>query len=159
MLCIYIMPVGTRRVQNKSRPRHGKLARPVAKCNIAVVLIRLHKCLVVLALVLSIGGHWAFLQSVAWVGMAVTYSKDASLSQALEKTFDGKHLCKLCKIVRAGKKAEDSRESKIDLKKFDISASANSSFIVESPSAIPQLPCGLVLQRADPPLLPPPLAA
>jgi hypothetical protein len=123
------------------------------------VLIRLQKWLVVLVLVLSIGGHWAFLQSVAWVGMAVTYSKNTSLSQALGKTFDGKHLCKLCKIVRAGKKAEDSREMKIDIKKFDIIAGANTVFIFESPSMIPQLPSGLIPQRTEPPLLPPPLSA
>jgi hypothetical protein len=123
------------------------------------VLIRLHKWLVVLALVASIGGHWAFLQSVAWVGMAVTYSKDSNLSQALEKTFDGHHLCKLCKIVRAGKKAEDCNDGKIELKKFDIIASVPQYFIFQSPSIIPQ-PCFSALtQRAEAPLLPPPLFA
>lgn len=121
------------------------------------MLIRLHKWLVVLALVLSIGGHWAFLQSVAWVGMAVTYSKDASLSQVFEKTFDGHHLCKLCKIVRAGQKAENTNEMKLDLKKFDIMASAPSLFIFESPSISPQSPIVPTLQRTEAPPSPPPI--
>jgi hypothetical protein len=121
--------------------------------------MRLQKWLVVLALVMSIGGHWAVLQSVAWVGMAVNYSKDASLSQALEKTFDGKHLCKLCKIVRAGKKAEDRRDLKINLEKFDLIGGTENVFVFQSPSVIPQPVLQPALQRAETPLLPPPLSA
>jgi hypothetical protein len=123
------------------------------------VLVRLQKWLVVLALVLSIGGHWAFLQSVAWVGMAVTYSKDASLSQALEKTFDGHHLCKLCKIVRAGKKAQDCNNFKMDLKKLDLIAAMPQFFIFQSPAITPQSVSVVLLNRAKAPLLPPPLFA
>jgi len=67
---------------------------------------RLFQCLVVISLILAVGGHWAFLQSVAWVGMTVEYSKGGSLLDALEKTFSGEHPCKLCKVVDAGKKAE-----------------------------------------------------
>ena len=123
------------------------------------MLIRLHKWLVVLALVLSIGGHWAILQSVAWVGMAVTYSKDSSLSQALEKTFDGHHLCKLCKIVRAGKKAEHCNDLKMDLKKLDLIAAVPQFFIFQSPSIVPQSGLAVLPQRTQAPLLPPPLFA
>lgn len=127
--------------------------------NITIVLIRVQKWFVVLALVLSIGGHWAFLQSVAWVGMAMTYSKHASFSQALERTFDGHHLCKLCKIVRAGKKAEDRSHSKMELKKFDLIGSAPQFFLFQSPS-IAARPCfASVVQHIEAPLLPPPLFA
>lgn len=127
--------------------------------NIALVFVRLHKWLVVLALILSIGGHWAFLQSVAWVGMAMSYSKNASLCQALEKTFDGHHLCKLCKIVRAGKKAEGPNELKTDLKKFDLITSVPQFFIFQSPSIEPQPDFAPLPQRTEAPLLPPPLFA
>lgn len=114
----------------------------------------------VAALVLSIGGHWAFLQSIAWVGMAVTYSKHASLCNALEKTFDGHHLCKLCKLVRAGQKAEHSKDLKIDLKKsFDLMAGTKTFFNFESPSILPQMRLERVLERTEAPLLPPPLFA
>ncbi|MDB6057723.1 MAG: hypothetical protein JWO95_1567 [Verrucomicrobiales bacterium] len=123
------------------------------------VLNQLQKWVVVLALVVSIGGHWAFLQSVAWVGMAVNYSKNATLSQALEKTFDGHHLCKLCKVVRAGQKAENSDEVKIELKKFDLATGTPTLFVFESPAVIPQIQLGPILTRTEVPLLPPPLLA
>ena len=43
----------------------------------------LAKCVVVTMLVFVLGAHWAFLQSVAWVGMVVTYSCNAPLTEAL----------------------------------------------------------------------------
>jgi hypothetical protein len=79
------------------------------------VFVRLSKWSMVLALVLAIGGHWALLQSAAWLGMAVSFSKTESVSVALEKTFDGKHPCPLCKLVKAGK----SSERKQDLQKLE----------------------------------------
>jgi hypothetical protein len=52
------------------------------------------------------GGHWAVLQSVAWTGMVIEYSRDASLTSALSKTFDGKHPCTLCVKIDESKKQE-----------------------------------------------------
>jgi hypothetical protein len=73
--------------------------------------------LIVLLLIVSVGGHWAFLQSVAWVTMVINYSKDAPLSVAVEKTFDGKHPCHLCKVVKQGKETEQKQDaSKLKLK-------------------------------------------
>ncbi len=55
-----------------------------------------------LALFMALGGPLALLQGVAWVGMVHDFSKSGSLSQAVEKTFDGHHLCPLCqKLVKA----------------------------------------------------------
>lgn len=79
------------------------------------VFMRCGKWLTVLALVLGIGGHWFLLQSAAWVGMAVTYSKSEPVSVALEKTFGGKFPCQLCKFVKEGKASEKKR----DIPKFD----------------------------------------
>ena len=82
------------------------------------MLARLSKWLVVLMLTLSLGFHWAFLQSIAWVGMVVTYSQDGTLGEALSKTFDGKHPCKLCKAVQEGQKSEKKETAlKLDIKK------------------------------------------
>jgi hypothetical protein len=58
--------------------------------------------IVVFTLALSLGLHWVLLQSVAWVGMVVSYAEKAPLKEALVKTFDGKHPCALCKIVQKG---------------------------------------------------------
>ena len=74
--------------------------------------------LVVLMLTLSLGAHWALLQSVAWVGMIASYSRNATLGEALVKTFDGEHPCKLCKVVEKGRQSEKKQELlKINAKK------------------------------------------
>ena len=57
-----------------------------------------------------LGGHWFALQSVAWVTMVLDNSQEASLGEALEKTFDGKHPCPLCKAVAAGQEEEEERQ-------------------------------------------------
>jgi len=69
---------------------------------------RLLQVSVAAALIIAVGGHWAVLQSVAWVSMAVTYSKTDSLEVALKKTFDGRHPCKLCAAVKEASKRNKS---------------------------------------------------
>ena len=82
-------------------------------------MLRLSKLLVVLSLISSIGLQWSLLQSVAWIGMIVDYSRDASIGKALEKTFDGQHPCCLCKMIQKGRDAEkkqDQQQTKSSLK-------------------------------------------
>ena len=67
--------------------------------------------LVVFSLVTAIAGHWTILQSVAWVNMAISYSQDAPLVEALEKTFNGENPCQLCKAVREGQQSEREQPS------------------------------------------------
>ena len=56
---------------------------------------------------ISIGLHWAVLQSAAWVGMAVAYSVEkGSVVEGLSDTFDGDHPCPLCKAVEKGVSSE-----------------------------------------------------
>lgn len=80
-------------------------------CHPAPVPQRMARLLVVLALTISLGAHWMFLQSVAWVGMVANYSQTAPFTQALSKTFDGRHPCKLCKLVQQGKAAEKKQDT------------------------------------------------
>lgn len=58
---------------------------------------------ILILLMLALTGHarlhLAGLQVVAWSGMILTYSQSASLSEAIEMTFDGEHPCTLCHIV------------------------------------------------------------
>ena len=54
------------------------------------------------------GGQWLMLQSVAWVNMVKDYSHNATLSQALAKTFDGSHPCPLCRFIQKEKTAQNS---------------------------------------------------
>ena len=42
------------------------------------------------------GGHLFALQSVAWLRMAIDFSRNDTLQNALVKTFSGEHPCPLC---------------------------------------------------------------
>jgi hypothetical protein len=61
---------------------------------------------------LSLGLHWALLQTIAWTGMIVTYSRDGSFAEAVGKTFDGKHPCCMCKAIKQGRAEEKKQEQK-----------------------------------------------
>lgn len=74
------------------------------------MLARLAKGLLVVALIISIGAHWAILQSVAWAGMLYTYSQQATFSRAVELTFSGDRPCSLCKAIEDGKAQERETE-------------------------------------------------
>ena len=74
------------------------------------IVRRLGCVMMALALFLVAGGHWAMLQGVAWVTMVHDFSRDASLTQAVEKTFDGKHPCAMCKKIAKAKNSEASGE-------------------------------------------------
>ena len=97
------------------------------------VLQRLTRLLVVLALTLSLGAHWMFLQSVAWVGMVVNYSQHDPFIEALSKTFDGKHPCQLCKMVQTGKAQEQQQAKQKPTTKFDQFLAAGQSILLRSP--------------------------
>ena len=91
-----------------------------------------------LGLVLTLGLHWTVLQSAAWVGMVVAYSKNASLGEALEKTFDGAHPCPLCKIVESGSKTDDENEKQAastKIKKIDLMLAIVEALVVPAPEA------------------------
>ncbi|MCL4180100.1 MAG: hypothetical protein KJ072_20425 [Verrucomicrobia bacterium] len=65
--------------------------------------------LAIASVLLASGGHWLLLQSVAWGGMLISYSTRTSISEAISRTFDGKHPCKLCRVVQAGREKETDR--------------------------------------------------
>jgi hypothetical protein len=62
-----------------------------------------------LALLQILGGHWALLQTSAWVGMIVQYSQRDGLKAGLAQTFDGEHPCSVCKAIQNGKKQEQKK--------------------------------------------------
>jgi hypothetical protein len=97
------------------------------------MLPRLPKVAVVIALSFSIGLHWDFFQSLAWMGMLINYSQKATLTEALVKTFDGKHPCALCKEIAKGKRSEKKSEFPLQLKKFEFLA-VKAPFILSAPT-------------------------
>lgn len=126
------------------------------------MLTRGSKLFVALALAFSLGAHWALLQCVAWVGMTVSYAQtEASFSVALEKTFDGKHPCPLCKLVDAGKKSERQKEpvsvqkQKLELIGQDLAVLPPAPALIQGSFA----PVDTLVPLSEPPALPPPRLA
>lgn len=78
--------------------------------------------LIFLAMFSIAGGHWAVLQSVAWAGMIIEYSKNSTLGAAMTRTFSGKSPCEMCKAIEVGKQKEDrlpaSVKAEIKIEKF-----------------------------------------
>ena len=103
------------------------------------MLTRLSKWMVVLTLTLSIGAHWIFLQSVAWVGMVVSYSHNGAFTEALSKTFDGKHPCCLCKFVQQGKATEKKQETQKPTKELEKCLPAGRAFAFCPPELAPTI--------------------
>jgi hypothetical protein len=52
--------------------------------------------------------------------MIVDYSKRGSLCQAVAQTFDGAHLCSLCRIVNKGKASEKKSDLQPPTPKIDM---------------------------------------
>lgn len=69
--------------------------------------LRISKFLLIATLMVSMGGHLALLQTLAWGSMLVKFSNASSLTEAVVKTFDGEHPCSLCKVVEKSKSEED----------------------------------------------------
>ena len=75
------------------------------------MFVRFGKLLVVVALVLSTGAHWAALQTVAWTTMLANNLRTQTVYEAVSETFDGHHLCPLCRAIAAAKKSEKKSEA------------------------------------------------
>ena len=121
---------------------------------------RLPRLAIAAALACSIGLHWGLFQSVAWMGMVVSYSQDAPLKEALAKTFDGKHPCPLCKVVAEGKKSEKKSEATLSLKKFE-GLNQALAIVIFPPASFPSIEAQEVFPEAlaHAPPIPPPRTA
>jgi hypothetical protein len=97
------------------------------------VFIRSGKFLVILALVLTTGAHWAALQTVAWTTMLANNLHGESFSEAVAKTFDGRHPCCLCKAIAAGKKSEKKSEATAPALKLEYPPLAGKFILVPPP--------------------------
>jgi hypothetical protein len=103
------------------------------------VFKRLGHVLLIVVLLASMGGHWVVLQTVAWMGMVVTYSEHTPLKKALVKTFDGKHPCSLCKAIAAAKKSEKKTGFVLQTQKLEF-LPAPENLVLVAPSRFQLLP-------------------
>jgi hypothetical protein len=78
-------------------------------------LERVGTALALTAMLLASGTQWVLLQSVAFASMVIRYSQDASLPEALARTFDGEHPCPLCHAVQEGRQEQEEQGTKLGL--------------------------------------------
>jgi hypothetical protein len=116
-----------------------------------------------LALFLVAGGHWAMLQGVAWAGMVKDYSRTGSLTEAVGKTFDGKHPCPLCKKIAAARTHEEKAPVTVKAdKKAEVFVKAPGSELpapVSRPFAYGSAPFVSMTELCFAPPVPVPIAA
>ena len=126
----------------------------------AIVLRKASRLLVILALLASIGGHWALLQSVAWTRMLVERTSAESFTSAVQTTLDGEHPCDLCKRITKGKQSEQQPEKSQVKVKVDLLCERRHLAIApqSEPMIFPSNPTEGT-PRAERPPVPPPRAA
>lgn len=114
----------------------------------------------------SLGLHWAALQSVAWTSMLLTRTQQGGFVEALQTTFDGKHPCPICLVVREGRAAEGNPSSSpapatTQAPKLDLTlASAPYQLIADAAVTWRPATDGATFDsRSDPPLRRPPRPA
>lgn len=123
--------------------------------NSMVVMARLAKGLLLGTLMVSIGFHWAFLQSVAWASMLIRYSRSSnSIGLAVSMTFDGRHPCRLCQMARSAQKSDTKETALPKVSKLDLFACTSSLEVNWSPTSSPGVIAVDVFRASR--LLPPP---
>ncbi len=89
--------------------------------------------------------------------MLVKYYQGSTLTDAVLKTFDGKHPCGLCEFVAEGKQQQKKQDLVKLEQKLDFFMEAGLKFVIAiDPEPAFQGPHGLFDQVAHRPLSPPP---
>jgi hypothetical protein len=113
------------------------------------------------ALFLIAGGHMALLQGIAWTTMVHDFSRTGSLSQAVEKTFDGHHLCPLCKKIAKERAAQEKAPLSVKAEKKAVVFVAHSGSELPFPTCrplnYPSAPSVFSPERTDAPPVPVPI--
>jgi len=124
------------------------------------MFVRLGNVLLIVALLAATGGHWAVLQTVAWTNMLADNLQTASFSEALVKTFDGKHPCNLCHEISTAKKSEKKSDLPNVAKKLEF-VCGRPAFVFSAPGDFCLLTTltQSVASWSEAPPTPPPLAA
>lgn len=118
--------------------------------------------MVVVLTCLSLGMHWTVLQGVAWTGMFLANLNKGTVTEAVEKTFDGEHPCPLCLAVKEGQKKDNDDSKPLaakSVKKFE-AVLVTETRLVAPPAEIRSFP-RLVSSfegRSERPSMPPPRA-
>lgn len=118
----------------------------------------LKRTLVVVLLVVAISTPWALVQSLAWLNMLATYSRQANLKQAIQMTFDGKHPCRLCHLAQNVKREQREQHRTVCAEdKLQLGLPPQMVFLITPPPADPaSIEQSTPVSRCDQPPSPPP---
>lgn len=121
------------------------------------VFRKIGNVLMIFAVLAATGTHWMILQSIAWTGMLAENLQTSSFSHAIQRTFDGKHPCCLCKRIAQEKQSEKKSDLQVELKKLEFPYT-KFEFVFSPPSEFRELRLrdenGPLLTHAPP--VPPP---
>lgn len=110
------------------------MTQTYARSKVSSVLRRIGQLLVLLPLIAAIGGHWAILQSIAWTSMLADNLREGTVTEAVNRTFDGEHPCSMCKQIAEGKKSEKKSDA-LNLKVTKLEfATAQIGFVFTAPA-------------------------
>jgi hypothetical protein len=122
--------------------------------------MRILRSILVFFMLLGVmGGPWPAMQIVAWTTMLATNLRAHTLSQAVTRTFDGRHPCSLCKAIAAGTKSESKSEPAPPVIRQEFVPMSQSIAIVVSHRATFRIAFAKIVQSlTDQPPTPPPRA-
>jgi hypothetical protein len=122
------------------------------------VFSRFGHLLLIVALLGATGAHWVVLQSVAWATMFADNARTESLQEAVQKTFDGRHPCALCKQIAKGRQSEQKPDQQqTELKRLEF-LHGTVALVIQSPKHFRWLPeprVSAILRVQTPPVPPP----
>ena len=105
----------------------------------------------------AIGAPWILLQTAAWTAMLADNLRTHSLTEAVTRTFDGKHPCCVCKAIAAGKKSQKKNEAAWHSQKLEFPpAGEQPALFGPSHFNLMSLANSLAESRPHKPPLPPP---
>jgi len=124
------------------------------------LLRRLGLPMVCVAMFSLVGGHWAIFQTIAWTQMLRDYSRNATVVEAVEKTFSGKAPCAMCCSIAKEKQKEEKAPATVKVEKKAEAFNAEARDLLPQPLELGlcQFPAGPFSgpDRSDRPPLPVP---
>ena len=125
----------------------------------SALLPRIARLVVVGAICLSLGMHWALLQGIAWTGMLISFASEGAVIEAVQKTFDGQHGCALCHKVKEGRNSnpEQPQQTSHSMQKINAVLVEITTLMTPAGETFSFVPLReMLLRRTELPETPPP---
>jgi len=123
-------------------------------------LLRFAQVILVFAVFCMVNGPDFIAQGFAWGTMIIDYSTRDTVVEAVLKTFDGSHPCKICKRVDEQQGGETKRMIETSLRKLHLCCVSTDDFDLGGlvSTTFPSLVVTTVSGNLEPPFLPPRVA-